>query len=47
MALHKFTICLADELTQNLRSFVVLLHDYPLKVEESDLFSVVKKWRSF
>ena len=46
LALFKFTIGTAFQFTQNLRSLVVLLHDFPLKVEETKLYAEVKKWRS-
>ena len=46
LALSKFTICLAHGFTYNLRSFVVLLHDYPLKVEKTEIYSLLKKWRT-
>ena len=46
LALSKFTICLDSGCTQNMRYFSVLLHDEPLKVENTNLYSIVKKWRS-
>ena len=45
LVLFKFTICTTRGFTQNLRTFVIVLHDYPVKVEESKLYSLVKKWR--
>ena len=46
LALFKFTICLANSFPQNIRTFVILLHDFPLPVEETEIYSVVKKWRN-
>ena len=45
LVLFKFIICITQGFTQNLRSFVILIHDYPVKVEETELYSLVKKWR--
>ena len=46
LALFKFTICLTSEFTQNLKSFVVVFHDFPLKVEETSLYTWLMLWRS-
>ena len=46
LALFQFTICITPGFSQNLRSFVLILHDQPLKVEETALYSLVKKWRT-
>ena len=46
LALFEFKICLTYDFNRNLRSFVVVLHDYPLKVEQTQLYSLVKKWIS-
>ena len=46
LALSRFTIFHTDGLTQNLRTFVILLHDYPLKVENTELYNLVKTWRT-
>ena len=46
LALFKFTICTTWGFTQNLRSFVVVLHDFPLEVEKTELYNLVKSWRS-
>ena len=46
LALTSFVICITSGFSQNLRSFVVLLHDFPLKVEKAQIYSTVKNWRS-
>ena len=46
LTLCKFTLCQTKGFSQNICSFVVLLHDYPLKVEKTELYHFVKKWRS-
>lgn len=45
LALFKFTICLTGNASHNLESFVVLLHDHPILVETTELYSLVKKWK--
>ena len=45
LALFKFSICISLGFTQNLRTFVVVLHDFPIKVEESKLYALVKNWK--
>ena len=45
LALFKFSICITKGFTQNLRTFVVVLHDFPIKVEESKLYGLVKNWK--
>ena len=46
LALSKLGICITQGFTQNVRSFVVVLHDIPLKVEQTLLYSFVKDWRT-
>ena len=46
VALFKFLICTTNDCTQNLRFFVLVLHDLPLKVEKTELYRQVKKWRN-
>lgn len=46
LALSKFTICTNNNCDQNLSTFVVLLHDFPLKPEKTALYGLVKKWKS-
>ena len=46
LALFKFSICLSRRCDQNLHSFVIVLHDLPIKIEETELYMITKKWRS-
>ena len=46
LVLFEFKICLTYDFTWNLHSFAVVLHNYPLKVEQTQLYSLVKKWIS-
>ena len=46
LALFKFTICSDYRCSQNLHTFAVVLHNLPLKVEKTELFSLVKRWKS-
>ena len=46
LAVFNFTKCTTERFTHNLRCFVIVLHDYPLKVENTMLYNIVKRWRS-
>ena len=46
LALFKFTICTNGSCDQNLRTFALIVHNSPLKVESTELYSLVKHWKA-